>query len=271
MNVSSTSFSPVNREIKMFAQPNHFYSPYNLPFLAFLPDQDNNSNYLNSPSNESDYIYQDVDIMSSVELHSQTLNPLKSFGIILPIGLTFSTSSFFIQTRTLAMLKEENSVNNKLMVTQAKMHMVFWPTLVVATMLTDNIYPLTAYIPPEFCTILSFFWEYCGMCIILYSFYAALLRYIFCLHTQRALKFGKEKLIQIIYWTFYSHAFLWALYTKFIRFNLETIPLLNRCYGWMDRVYLMELHSSTNMVKRHFCAFDSENGKYFNVLIGIIK
>ena len=249
----------------MTVQPNHFYNPYELPFLAFLADQNNYSKYSTSSGNENiteaSFHEDNINVLSSVELHSQTMSPVKSFALILPIGLTFSASSFFIQIRTLDMLKQENSVNNKFMVTQAKMHMIFWPTLVVATMLTDNIYPLTAFIPPEFCTILSFFWEFCGMCLILYSFYAALLRYIFCLHSNRATAFGKERLITMMYWIFYSHAFLWALYTKFIRFNMETIPMLNKCYGWMDRVYLMELHSSTNMVKRHFCAFDSDNGK----------
>ena len=254
----------------MVAQENHFYNPYTLPYLAFLPEQENNSKYGFYEKNEQvldNNIYQDINILSPIDLFTQTMSPLQSFGIILPIGLIFGTSACFIQSRTLSMLKQENSVNNKLMVTQAKMHMMFWPTLVVTTMLTDNIYPLTAYIPSEFCTILSFFWEFCGMCIILYSFYAALLRYIFCLHSQKALQFGKEKLISLIYWSFYSHAFLWALYTKFIRFNLETLPLLNSCYGWRDRVYLMELHSSTNMVKRHFCAFDSDNGKFSYDLI----
>ena len=248
----------------MVVQSNHFHNPYDLPFLAFIPEQGNHSKYTLPGSNKDELdenLYPTIDILSSMELHSQTLPTLESFGIVLPIGLIFGSSACFIQSRTLAMLKQENSVNNKMMVTQAKMHMIFWPTLVLTTMLTDNIYPLTAYIPAEFCTVLSFFWEFCGMCIILYSFYAALLRYIFCLHTQKALKFGKEKLISLIYWVFYSHAFVWALYSKFIRFNMETIPILNKCYGWMDQVYLLELHSSTNMVKRHFCAFDSESGK----------
>ena len=138
--------------------------------------------------------------------------------------------------------------------------MVFWPMNVIGTILTDNIYPLTAYLPVQICHSWSFLSEFGSMCIILYSFYAALLRYIMLMHTERAETFGKERLISIIYWMYYSHAFFWALYSKFIRFNMETLPILNKCYGWMDRIYLLELHDSSNMMKRHFCAFEDYNG-----------
>ena len=131
---------------------------------------------------------------------------------------------------------------------------------VIGTILTDNIYPLTAYLPVQICHSWSFLSEFGSLCIILYSFYAALLRYIMLMHTERAETFGKERLISIIYWMYYSHAFFWALYSKFIRFNMETLPILNKCYGWMDRIYLIELHDSSNMMKRHFCAFEDSNG-----------
>ena len=249
-------------------QPNHFHSPYTFPFLAFIPDQYNLSTDFSNPELlESSYlsIYKkDLDILSFVELHTQTVSPAEFISLIFPIGLIFTTSSFFAQMRTLTMLRQENSVNNQMMVTQAKLHMIFWPMSVIGGMLTDNIYPLTAYIPIQLCHIWSFLVEFGSLSIILYSFYAALLRYIMLMHTKRAEAFGKERLISMIYWIYYSHAFLWALFIKFIRFNMETLPMVNKCYGWMDRIYLVELHDSTNMMKRHFCAFDGSNDGKMN-------
>ena len=246
-------------------QSNHFHNPYTMPYLALFPEQNNfSAHWLESGSIEnldSNFYEDNISILSSLKLHSQTISPIKS-GLTVTFGLAFTMSSYFIQTRTLAMLKQEKSVNNKMMVTQAKLHMIFWPMNVIGTLLTDNIYPLTAYFPVQICHIWSFLAEFGSLCIILYSFYAALLRYIMLMHTKRAETFGKERLISIIYWIYYSHAFFWALYSKFIRFNMETLPILNKCYGWMDRIYLLELHDSSNMMKRHFCAFeDSNDGK----------
>ena len=244
-------------------QPNHFHNPYSLPFLAFIPDHYNLSNdFIDHELLESSDLSinsEEIDVLTFVELHTQTVSPVEFIRQIFPIALIFTTSSFYAQMQTLSMLRQENSVNNKMMVTQAKLHMIFWPMSVIGGMLTDNIYPLTAYVPIQVCHIWSFLVEFGSLSIILYSFYAALLRYIMLMHTKRAETFGKERLISMIYWIFYFHAFLWALFIKFIRFNMESLPMVNKCYGWMDRVYLVELHDSTNMMKRHFCAFDDSN------------
>ena len=151
-------------------QSNYFHNPYTLPYLAFFPDQKNFSTYFvesESIENLDSNRYVDgINVLNSIELHSQTMSPVKS-GMMVPFGLVFTLSSFFIQTRTLAMLKQENSVNNKMMVTQAKLHMVFWPMNVVGTILTDNIYPLTAYLPVQICHSWSFLSEFGSLCLSL--------------------------------------------------------------------------------------------------------
>ena len=137
---------------------------------------------------------------------------------------------------------------------------IHWYQTVLSPTYISDIYPLATYTPPHFCTILSFVTNFCTLCIILYSFYAALLRYLFCTYSIWVEKFGKERLIRIVYWVFYVHAFLWALGNKLLHFSLEVAPMINSCYGWSDRVYMLELHDSANMVKRHFCGFDSVDG-----------
>ena len=72
------------------------------------------------------------------------------------------------------MLEQEKSVNNQLMVTQARIHMIFWPSIVIINTLADNIYPLMTLTTPTFCTFLSFFFYFCVFSMILYTFYAAL-------------------------------------------------------------------------------------------------
>ena len=243
----------------MLNQVNPFYNPYPLPYLPFfLPHTNDSANFLKNQ--DENFFDEGLDIISSLGLHTQTEDPILTLGVCFPIWSLFTITAIFIQVRTLNMLKQENSVNNMLMVTQAKLHIIFWPMMMTMIELTDNIYPLAAYTPNHFCTVLSVIINFFSLCIILYSFYAALLRYMFCSHSNWVENFGKERLIRIIYWVFYVHAFLWAVGNKLLRFSLDAVPMINSCYGWSDRVFMLELHDSANVVKRHFCGFDSVDG-----------
>ena len=249
---------PIQQSFKMLSEINPFYDPYPLPYLPFLQSHKNISLENDRHINQNDELFEEVvTFISHLDLHTQTENPIVTLGICLPIWFFFTIMAIFIQILTLDMLKQENSVNNKLMVTQAKLHIVFWPTIMIMIELTDNIYPLAAYTSPYFCTVMCLFITFCSFCIILYSFYAALLRYVFCTYSEWVKKFGKEKLIRIVYWVFYIHCFAWAIGAKLLRISLEAAPMINSCYGWADRVYLLELDDGANMMKRHFCGFDS--------------
>ena len=158
------------------------------------------------------------------------------------------------------MLKQEKSVNNRMMVTQAKLHIIFWPLWVVAITLTDNIYPLSAFTTPITCSVLRYCIYFCEFSFILYSFYAALLRYLCCLHTDKVNKFGRSKLITVVYWTFYLHTLVWTLYTIFTSFSLDHHPLINNCYGYYHTIFLME-SSPLEMLQRQFCALETGQGK----------
>ena len=242
----------------MLSELNPFYVPYPLPYLPFLHARLNISLQNEQHINQNNELFEEAfSIISNLELHTQTESPIITLGICFPIWLFLTMTAIFIQILTLDMLKQETSVNNKLMVTQAKLHIVFWPTLMIMIELTDNIYPLAAYTTPHFCTVMSLFVSFCSLSIILYSFYAALLRYLFCTYSEWVKKFGKEKLIRIVYWVFYFHCFAWAIGTKLLRISLEAAPMINSCYGWADRVYLLELDDGANMMKRLFCGFDS--------------
>ena len=243
-----------------------FHNPYNKSYVAFYIEGTKESEFpsLSSSNQTTDNNYLlsfDSNFLTSVDLHTQTGDPYISLGIATPIMAVFAASTFFIQSRTLQMLKQESSVNNRLMVTQAKIHMIYWPVCVLAYALTENIYPLSAFTTPYFCTMLSFFVNFCAISIMLYTFYASLLRYLFLLHTEKVTYFGKSKTIGLVYWIFYTQTFMWALLVMFTSFNLDRLPLINKCYGWQDQVYLMELHDTMNMIKRHFCALNSKDGK----------
>ena len=241
-------------------QSHLFYNPYKKPYLAFLIQSNNTSTKSGSSNDDDNLSYENIYLFSDVDLYGQpTQNPLISLALVLPVLTVFAASAIFIQTRTLQMLKQEKSVNNKMMVTQAKIHILFWPLWVVAITLNENIYPLSALTTPISCSVLSVCIYFCEISFILYSFYAALLRYLCCLHTEKVNKFRRNKLITVIYWMFYLHCLVWSLYTVLTSFNLDHLPLINNCYGYYHNVFLME-STPLNSVRRHFCALETGQG-----------
>ena len=240
-----------------------FHNPYSKPYLAFAMENESASESLTSSADDEfdEITMADIHLISIEYLIEFTRNPIVSLCVIAPIQLFLAATAVFIQIRTLQMLKQENSVNNKLMATQARIHIIFWPIFVISITLADNIYPLSAFTTPIYCTVFRVFFYFCLLSMILYSFYAALLRYICCLHTKRVNTFGKNRLVTIMYWTFYLHTLAWALYTILTSFNLDHFPLINSCYGYEVRVFLME-YSALDMAKRHFCTHQTVEGKH---------
>ena len=237
-----------------------FYHLNANPYIAFLSENKTMSPGSFTSKEDSNIPFNDnINLIFSLELVSFLQKPIVSLCFIMPVQLLFATTAVFIQIRTLDMLKKENSINNRSMTTQAKLHMIFWPSIVLVNTLSDNIYPLSEVFSSTFCAALSFHVYFCAESIVLYSFYAALLRYLCLLHTNKVNRFGKNKLIGIIYWMFYLHTLLWALFTILTRFNFDYLPLINGCYGNYDRVFLME-DSLMHVAQRHFCGLQSSKG-----------
>ena len=252
-------------------RPSYYYNPYSLPYVAFLAEtmlSDSNT----SLALDERLTYQDIGIITNIDAARDIQSPEVSLSIHIIIGALLVCAVFFIQIRTLQMLKLEKSVNNRMMVTQAKIHMTYWPFMVVLSALTDNIYPLADLFSSEFCTFVSIFVYFGYISMILYSLYSALLRYACLVHTEKVDKLGKQKVITMAYWIFYLHTSIWTIYTFVTSPNPAIHPLVNQCHGWSDRVYLVESKyltgnlvgnqvSRSAMVERLLCLTDSVDGK----------
>ena len=252
------------------------YSPYTRTFLGFsiYTDNEKSTSEIKLPAtdgdetNLSDYKSLEANLsrqedefllFTNIDLYRQpVLPPILSLIVIPIIQIIFVASAIFIQYRTWQMLKRETSVNNLMMVTQAKIHIIFWPNWALAVTFTESFYPLDNLITPYACHMLKFYIYFCLFSFILYSFYASLSRYLFCIHTTRVTKFGREKLIKILYWIFYIHTFVWTVYTHATSFNMDHLPIINSCFGVQHNIFLME-SSTLNMLKRHFCVLRTGN------------
>ena len=153
----------------------YLFNPYSLSHIYFL-DEQNQSNTLSLPEKEKNIFYKDLDIISDVDIEPQMNDPITSFIIITIFGLILLPSVILIQTRTLKMLRTENSINTRMMKSQARLHMIFWPSAIFLHALVDNIYPLSALTSHHFCTVMNMYISFAMISMILYSLYAAILR-----------------------------------------------------------------------------------------------
>ena len=221
----------------------YLYNPYPLPYIAFLHKQ-TPPNMASQCEKEGNVLYNDLDLISDVDIEPQMNDPITSFIIVTTFGLILLPSVVLIQTRTLKMLKRENGINTRMMEAQAKLHMIYWPSAIFLHFLVDNIYPLSALTSHHFCTIMNMYMRFGMLSMTLYSFYAALLRYLYLNQAEIVAKFGKTKIISLLFWVYYLHTFLWSLWTLYIIVTGHlalTGRFFSRCYGSMDRVFLLEV------------------------------
>ena len=238
----------------------YLYNPYPLPYIAFL-DKQNPSNTGSLSQKEGNVLYNDLDLISDVDIEPQMNDPITSFMLVTAFCLFVLPGVILIQTRTLKMLKSENSINTRMMASQAKLHMIFWPSAIFLHALVDNIYPLSALTSHHFCNIMNIYCRFAMISMIIYSFYAAILRYLYLVQEEFVAKFGKAKIISVVFWIYYLHTLLWSLrMVVFTGRSASTFPMVASCYGWKDRVFLLE-ESSSDVLFRQLGVLVTEGGK----------
>ena len=239
----------------------YLYNPYPLPYVTFL-DKQNLSNTVSQFEKEGTVLYKDLDLISEVEIEPQINDPVTSFMFVTSFSLILLPSVTLIQTRTLKMLKRDNSINTRMMEAQAKLQMIFWPSAMFLHVLVDNIYPLSALTSHYFCTIMTIYMRFGMVSMILYSFYAALLRYLYLVQEEIVAKFGKKKTISVLFWIYYLHTLLWSFYTSLSgHYAFEPDNYwVSSCYGWRDRVFLREV-SYPNVLLRQLDVMVTGSGK----------
>ena len=227
----------------------YLYNPYPLSYITFL-DKQTPPNTAFQSEKEGNVLYNHLDLISDVGIEPQMNDPITSFIIVTTFSLILLPSVVLIQTRTLKVLKRENGINTRMMEAQAKLHMIYWPSAIFLHFLVDNIYPLSALTSHHFCTIMNMYMRFGMLSMILYSFYAAILRYLYLVQEEIIAKFGKTKTISVVFWVYYLHTFIWSLYILLTGHYAFTYPWISSCYGWKDRVFLLEVSSSDVLLRQ---------------------
>ena len=217
----------------------HFYNPFKSPTLWFFLNDPNN-NYSNDSMS---YVIDDVD------LYYQPLEPQWIAIFFFFVRLTIIVFGQFIGTKVVILMKRENGILSEVTILFMITQMVFHPILIFFELTVNLIHPVDEVMGPWVCYVAWLFYSFSTSIVLNYSFIAAIMRYIFVVHEERVVQYGKEKVKR--YFLFLSVAVVIIVIIMRIIDGTSSLSFINKCYGRDHEVFLIET-SSLAVLKRKF-------------------
>ena len=160
----------------------------------------------------------------------------------------------YLHHKILIMLKKENSILNHITMVFVYAQMILWPLVIFLITTTNIVHPLNKLIGQWFCTLLRFFVYLLLNIVISHSLIAALMRYVFIVHTSTVEVYGKEKFKKL----FLLLSISIPLFITILKVNdgaeLDGLSFINKCNGKHHEVFLTET-STLNVFKKNFREF----------------
>ena len=169
-------------------------------------------------------------------------------GIIILIGE-------FLNNYTLKFLKLQDGLVNDILKMFLRVQMVYWPVTVLFSTTTDFFYPLRDMVGAWYCNF-GFLWIVCGMTLVLFhSFIVGLMRYVFVVHNERVVGYGKERAKKLFFLASIMIPVFVTLWGYLNGRDTSAISSLNKCNGVHHQAFLIE-NSIGSTMKRNFCVFE---------------
>ena len=161
----------------------------------------------------------------------------------------------FLNIYTLKFLKLQDGIVNDILKMFLRVQMVYWPVTVLFSTTTDFFYPLRDIVGAWYCNF-AFLWIVCGMTLILFhSFIVGLMRYVFVVHNERVVGYGKERAKKLFFLASILIPVFVTLWGYINGRDTSAISSLNKCNGVHHQAFLIE-NSIDSTMKRNFCVFE---------------
>ena len=203
--------------------------------------------------------------LSDVTLYYQPLpNPIFA-AVNLGISFVILVLGEYINTRVLQFVKRETGLVMDVLKVFLYVQMVYWPIATFFSASTEFVYPIGNMVGSWFC-FAEFFWLVTGMTFILFhSFVVGLMRYIFVVHEEKVICFGKDKAKNIFFWFAILVPCVLATWGFLNNRDTSTIASLNKCKGQHHKVFLLE-NNYDSTAKRNFCYYESYEGQEDSII-----
>ena len=236
----------------------HFYNPYKQPTLGFL--------WEDSKTIGNETIGQLVD---DIDFYYQPLEPPWIAIIFFFVRLTIIFIGEIIGKKVVIMTREETGILSEITLMFISIQMIFHPILIFFELSVNLIHPINEIIGPWICTVGWLFYNISTKIVLNYSFFAAIMRYVFVVHDDRVGRYGKEK-VKRHFLYLYLAITIAQIVMKAVD-GTSRLSFINKCYGRDHEIFLIET-SSLGVLKRKFwTSAQNQDKTMLDLLLHMIK
>ena len=236
----------------------HLYNPYKQPILGFL--------WEDSKTTGNDTIGQLVD---DIDFYYQPLEPPWIAIIFFFVRLIIIFIGEIIGKKVVIMTREETGILSEITLMFISIQMIFHPILIFFELSVNVIHPINEIIGPWICTVGWLFYNVSTKIVLNYSFFAAIMRYVFVVHDDRVGRYGKEK-VKRHFLYLYLAITIAQIVMKAVD-GTSRLSFINKCYGRDHEIFLIETSSLSVLKRKFWTSAQNQDKTMLDLLLHMIK
>ena len=236
----------------------HFYNPYKQPTLGFL--------WEDPKTTGNDTIGQLVD---DIDFYYQPLEPPWIAIIFFFVRLTIIFIGEIIGKKVVIMTREETGILSEITLMFISIQMIFHPILIFFELSVNLIHPINEIIGPWICTVGWLFYNISTKIVLNYSFFAAIMRYVFVVHDDRVGRYGKDK-VKRHFLYLYLTITIAQIVMKAVD-GTSRLSFINKCYGRDHEIFLIETSSLSVLKRKFWTSAQNQDKTMLDLLLHMIK
>ena len=238
----------------------HFYHPFEQSSLGFLSGSD-------STQNESS-----LNIVEDIDFYQQPVEEPKIAVLFFVIRFINSTVAEICNYRVLYVLKRDNGVLSDITKLQAYSNMIVTPFRLVFITLTDFMHPLNEVFGQWICSSYWVLIKICTQMMLNHSLLVAILRFIFIVHNEKVIEYGKEKFKNWFWYLSIGIPIFTLLWVSTDLRKLDNDAHLNRCNGADHKMFLIKSWSSFGLINKNFESIENfQTNDIFAKVFAVIR
>ena len=236
----------------------HLYNPYKQPTLGFL--------WEDSKTTGNATIGQLVD---DIDFYYQPLEPPWIAIIFFFVRLTIIFIGEIIGKKVVIMTREETGILSEITLMFISIQMIFHPILIFFELSVNLIHPINEIIGPWICTVGWLFYNVSTKIVLNYSFFAAIMRYVFVVHDDRVGRYGKDK-VKRHFLYLYLTITIAQIVMKAVD-GTSRLSFINKCYGRDHEIFLIETSSLSVLKRKFWTSAQNQDKTMLDLLLHMIK
>ena len=147
--------------------------------------------------------------------------------------------------------------------------MIFHPILIFFELAVNLMHPIEEIIGPWICTVGWLFYNISTKIVLNYSFFAAIMRYVFVVHDDRVGRYGKEK-VKRHFLYLYLAITIAQIVMKAVD-GTSRLSFINKCYGRDHEIFLIETSSLSVLKRKFWTSAQNQDKTMLDLLLHMIK